>query len=83
MVLVLPNGTMSASALLQPGVYRLTTSVDGGSDGEFGANSNVVDFTLYLDASFTPVPEPRWALLAALLATMLGGYVVSRGRRAS
>ena len=71
--------------ILQPGTYQFEASVSGGEfSTSFPPNGSAVDFDLLLDTSFTPVPtpEPREALLAALLATMLSGYVVSRRRRA-
>ncbi len=74
------SGGFLASTVLQPGTYQLDASVMGtalggngvGLQGSFGAD---------LNTTFTPVvPEPRCAILAGVLASLLGGYVVSRRR---
>jgi hypothetical protein len=84
-ILTLPFADGSASTVLQPGTYQLDESVGGSSTGSFASNVTGTNLNYLMDATFTPVPtpEPRGVLLAALLATMLGGYVVSRRRRVS
>jgi hypothetical protein len=81
-VLVVPpcegNICSTVSTVLQPGTYQLDDSVgntifSGFFDGFYGP------FSADLNASFTPVvPEPRWTIIATLLAALLGGYVMSR-----
>jgi hypothetical protein len=80
-ILVIPPfGPFSVSTVLQPGTYQLDESVMGSAFGSFGSVSH--DFGTAVNASFTPVvPEPRWVIIATLLATMFGGYVVSCRRR--
>lgn len=69
---------LPGSAILQPGMYQLDASMQGGGDSAYYPG---VEYDLTAD--FTPVatPEPRWALVAAFLAVMSGGYAVSRRRR--
>jgi len=83
-ILTFPNDVMNVSAILPPGMYYLDSSIGGSDSGSFGSRASGVDFNLILDASFTPVPtpEPRGALLAALLAMILGGCLRSRRRHA-
>jgi hypothetical protein len=75
-ILGIPFAGDTSSAILQPGIYQLDVSID-----ESGPASGPYYYS-YLNANFTTVPEPRSALLAALLTAMLGGYVMSRRRRA-
>jgi hypothetical protein len=66
----------SVSMVLPPGTYQLDDQMfnSGGSLGSFDQF-----FSADLNASFTPVvPEPRWTIIATLLAALLGGYVMSR-----
>ena len=83
-MLVVPCGEFTCSTVstvLQPGTYQLDDSivVGGFLRGEFADFSSGV-----LNASFTPVvPEPRWTIIATLLAALLGGYVMSRRRPSS
>jgi len=80
-ILVVPSfPSVSASTVLQPGTYQLDDSMVAFAPGNYTYLDE--EFGLDMNASFTPVvPEPRWAILAPLLATMLGGFVVSRRRR--
>lgn len=76
-ILVVPSfgGNFSASAVLQPGMYILNDSVENGAaGGESGLDQL---FEADLNASFTPIPEPRWIIIATLLAALLGRYVAS------
>ena len=82
-ILTLPLDTLSVSTIVQPGMYQVEAAAQGTSNGSFGANADVTNLELYLTADITPVPEPPGALVAALLAAMLGGYVVSRRRLVS
>lgn len=77
-ILGIPFAGDTASLVLAPGIYQLVASVDE----EGSANSGSYYYS-DLNANFTPVPEPRLALLAAFLSIVLGGYVMSRRRRAS
>ncbi len=75
----------SSPTLLLPGSYLLDASAASNTFGAFGGQISVIDFNENLTANFTPVPvpEPRFAFLATLLATMLGGFAASRRRRVS
>jgi len=80
-ILAIPTiGSPFASVLLAPGSYELKGSVSGGGSGAAFESINVTDFTLSLEAKFTPVatPEPRGVVLTALLASMLGGFAAAR-----
>jgi hypothetical protein len=70
----------SSPTLLSPGNYFLDASAASSGLGGFASDVSEIDFNTSLYASFTSVavPEPRGTLLAALLASMLGGYVMSR-----
>jgi hypothetical protein len=72
----------TVSTLLAPGTYQLDDSlVTDAFGGLAGLNDS---FSADLNASFTPVvPEPRWTIIATLLAALLGGYVMSRLRPSS
>ncbi len=78
-ILVVPCGNFSCSTVstvLQPGTYQLDDSM--ASEGAVAINSPEF-FSADLNASFTPVvPEPRWTIIATLLAALLGGFVMSR-----
>jgi hypothetical protein len=85
-ILVIPANVGSTSMVLEPGTYQLDASAEGGFfDFAADVSGNVTDFNLDLHADFTPVPtpEPRGAILAALLSLVLGGSVVYRRRRVS
>jgi hypothetical protein len=79
-MLVVPCGNFvcsTVSTVLQPGTYQLDDSFDNDSGAFFGVDG--AQFSSDLKASFTPaVPEPRWTIIATLLAALLGGYVMSR-----
>jgi hypothetical protein len=79
-ILTLPLDSSPLSTVVQPGMYQLDASAGAGAFGSFGDDLNVTNLELYLSADVTPTPEPRWTVFAALLATMLGGYGVSRWR---
>jgi hypothetical protein len=83
-ILTVPLGSSSPiSTIVQPGMYQLDASATAGSFGSFAGNLSVTNLDLFLTADVTPVvPEPRWTVFAALLATTLGGYAVSRRRPA-
>ncbi len=76
-ILVVPslNAISSTiSTVLPPGTYQLDDSI---VNSAFGNSDENVEIDL--NASFTPVvPEPRWTIIATLLAGLLGGYVMSR-----
>ena len=78
-ILVVPCGDFSCSTVstvLQPGTYQLDDSFDNGASLRGGSEEG---FSADLNASFTPVvPEPRWTIIATLLAALLGGNVMSR-----
>jgi hypothetical protein len=85
-ILKMPFPFGSTSAVLAPGTYYMDASVSGSANGFImGDGNNVEDFAWMLNSTFTPVatPEPPVAFFAALLAMMLGGYEVSRRRRAA
>ena len=81
-ILVIPANVGSTSLVLEPGTYQLDASAEGDyfDDGSDELIGNVTDFDVDLHADFTPVPtpEPRWAILAALLSLVLGASVVYR-----
>ena len=80
----LAPGSEPITAVVQPGMYQVDASADASSNGSFADNLSVTNLRLLMEADVTPVvPEPRWTVFAALLATVLGGYAVSRRRRAS
>jgi len=83
-ILTVPlDNSSPISTVVQPGMYQLDASAGAGAFGSFASNLNVNNLNLILTADVTPVvPEPQWTVFAALLATMLGGYAVSRRRRA-
>jgi hypothetical protein len=71
----------TVSTVLQPGAYQLDDSLLGSAFAGLGGFS--VFFDADLNASFTPVvPEPRWTIIATLLAAVLGGCVMSRRENA-
>jgi hypothetical protein len=72
-ILEIPVTGGSESMILGPGSYQLDASVSGSLQLPY-PNSNDQDLYSDLDATFTPVPEPRWAILAALLCLVLGRY---------
>jgi hypothetical protein len=78
-ILVVPCGNFSCSTVstvLEPGTYQLDDSMSSGGGIAVGSPEF---FSADLNASFTPVvPEPRWTIIATLLAALLGGYVMSR-----
>ncbi len=90
-LLVITANVDSTSLVLEPGTYQLDASAEGSFFDDFEAdccggpfeNGNI--FNVDLHADFTPVstPEPRGAILAALLSLVLGCSVVYRRRRAS
>ena len=88
-ILMIPANVGSTSLVLEPGTYQLDASAEGSFFYDFGADCcgsrNGTDFNVDLHADFTPAatPEPRGAILAALLSLVLGGSVVYRRRRAS
>jgi hypothetical protein len=85
-ILNMPFPFGSTSAVLAPGTYYMDASASGSANGFImGDGNNVEDFAWMLNSTFTPVatPEPPVAFFAALLAMMLGGYEVSRRRRAA
>jgi hypothetical protein len=83
-ILTLPLDTLSVSTIVQPGMYQVEAAAGGSSGGSFGENADVTNLELYLTADITPaVPEPPGALVAALMAAMFGGYLVSRRRLVS
>jgi hypothetical protein len=71
----------TVSAVLPPGTYQLDDQMFNSGPSNFGIDQF---FSADLNASFTPVvPEPRWTIIATLLAALLGGYAMSRrGRQA-
>jgi len=82
-LLVLPIGVSSASTVLEPGMYRYDASIEGIGLNSFRGSDEALDFRANLEATFTPVPtpEPRWSVLAALLAGIAGGFIIPRRRR--
>lgn len=78
-ILTLPISSYPVFGDLGPGTYKLQAGASGGGSGVFAVDVNIVDFELGLDASFTPIPEPRGIFLTAILLAGLGGYVISRG----
>jgi hypothetical protein len=78
-ILVVPCGDFSCptvSTVLLPGTYQLDDSMVSGGAIALGSPEF---FFADLNASFTQVvPEPRWTIIATLLAAVLGGYVMSR-----
>jgi hypothetical protein len=83
-ILTVPLDSSSPiSTVVQPGMYQLDASASASSFGSLADNLSVTNLNLILEADVTPVvPEPQWTVFAALLATILGGYAVSRRRRA-
>jgi hypothetical protein len=77
-ILVVPCGDFgcsTVSTVLPPGTYQFDESIVGGSGGPGSFDAS---FSSDLNASFTPVvPEPRWTIIATVLAGLLGGYVMS------
>jgi hypothetical protein len=71
-ILEIPATGGSESAILAPGIYQLDASVNGSGTGP--AANPEQDLYSDLNANFTPVPEPRWPILAALLCIVLGRY---------
>ena len=74
-ILTIPNSPNGVLTVLEPGMYQLAASVEGGGFGSLGHPSSTTDFVLSMKGDFKPVPEPRNASLAALLAIALGGLV--------
>jgi len=68
---------------LGPGTYQLRAAASGGGFGAFASDVRTTDFDFSLDGSFTPIPEPRGAIFAAMFAIVLGGIALSRRRRTS
>ncbi len=83
-ILVVPCGDFACSTIstvLSPGMYQLDDQMDNS-----GASRGDLDqpFSADLNASFTPVvPEPRWTIIATLLAALLGGHGMTRRRTSS
>jgi len=72
-ILEIPVTGGSESTILGPGIYQLYASVSGSAQVAFTGGIEQ-DLSSDLNANFTPVPEPRWAILAALLCIVLGRY---------
>ena len=72
-ILDIPVTGGSESTILAPGVYQLDASVSGSGLGPV-TDGIEQDLSSDLNANFTPVPEPRWAILAALLCIVLGRF---------
>ena len=84
-ILTVPlDATSPISTVVQPGMYQLDASASAMASGSFGDDLNVSNLHAILTADVSPgvTPEPQWTVFAALLATLLGGYAVSRRRRA-
>ena len=65
---------LPASAVLQPGMYQLDASMQGGGEPAYSPG---VEYDLTADFTPVPTPEPRWVLVAAFLAIMLSGCAIS------
>lgn len=84
-VILIPPFAFSTSSMFLPaGAYSWDISVASGGSGGVTVQAIQTDFNLGLNADFTPVatPEPRWALIGALIAAMLAGWAVSNRRGA-
>ncbi len=75
-------GFSNSSTLLAAGTYTWDISLAGGGMGAFCVSCDQTDFDFQINTSFAPVPtpEPRGAIVGALLAAMLSGYVLSQRR---
>jgi hypothetical protein len=59
----------NSSLILGPGMYKFTQSLPMTADGGFPVfDHEGTYFVSELDANFTPIPEPRWTGLTALIA---------------
>jgi hypothetical protein len=89
-ILAIPANFGSISLVLEPGTYQLDASAEGSFFDDFeagccvnGDSGNLLDGDLHADFTPVPTPEPRGAILAALLSLVVGGSVMYRRRRAS
>ncbi len=78
-----PFGFTNSSTLLAAGTYTWDVSLAGGGTGSFCGSCSQTDFDFRIDANFAPVPtpEPRGAVVGALVALMFGCLVAARRRR--
>jgi hypothetical protein len=76
-------GFTNSSTLLAAGSYTWDVSLAGGGTGAFCGSCDLEDFDFRLDTSFAPVPtpEPRGAVVSAIVALMFGCLVAARRRR--